>query len=352
MIKRSVKNPLITPADVNPTRPDFKVECVFNVGVTKYKKETILLLRIAESAISTNEDILRVPHLEEKDGKYELTIKEFSKSDERYNFSDSRIVTHAGDTYIQYLTSISHFRIARSTDGINFEIEDKPFIFPETKYEMFGCEDPRITEIEGRFYINYSAVSPMGIATGLAVTDDFKSVERVGIIFEPDNRDVCLFPEKINGEYYALHRPMQKYIGKPEIWIAKSTNLRHWGDHEHLLGASSDEWDSLKLGGGAQMLKTPKGWLQIYHGVDDRERYCLGALLLDIGNPSKILAKSKSPLLEPKEGYEVDGFFGNVVFSCGAIIEDENLKIYYGAADEVTCLAEITMEDLWKHLEI
>jgi predicted GH43/DUF377 family glycosyl hydrolase len=352
MIKRSVKNPLITPADIKPTRPDFKVECVFNAGAVKYKKETILLLRIAESAKSLDENILRIPHLEEKNGNYELAIKEIEKSDKRYDFSDSRIVTYAGDTYMQYLTSISHFRIARSTDGVNFEISDKPFLFPETKYEAFGCEDPRITEIEGRFYINYSAVSPMGIATGLAVTDDFESVERIGIIFEPDNRDVCLFPEKINGEYYALHRPMQKYIGKPEIWIAKSTNLRHWGDHEHLLGASKDEWDCLKLGGGAQMLKTPKGWLQIYHGVDEKERYCLGALLLDLNNPSKILAKSKTPLLEPEEDYEVNGFFGNVVFSCGAIIEDEILKIYYGAADEVTCLAEITMNDLWKHLDL
>ena len=352
MIKRSIKNPLISPADIKPTRPDFKVECVFNAGVVKYKRETILLLRVAESAISSDENILKIPHLEEKNGSYELCIKEIEKSDKRYDFSDSRIVTYVGDTYMQYLTSISHFRVARSVDGVNFKISDKPFLFPETKYEAFGCEDPRITEIEGRFYINYSAVSPMGIATGLAVTDDFESVDRIGIIFEPDNRDVCLFPEKINGEYYALHRPMQKYIGKPEIWIAKSTNLKHWGDHEHLLGTSNDRWDSLKLGGGAQMLKTPKGWLQIYHGVDERERYCLGALLLDINNPSKILAKSKTPLLEPKESYEVDGFFGNVVFSCGALIEDDILKIYYGAADEVTCLAEITMNDLWKHLDL
>lgn len=350
MIERSIKNPLITPKDIKPTRSDFKVECVFNAGAVKYKKETILLLRIAESAKSLDENVLRIPYLEEKNGYYEMAIKEIERSDERYNFSDSRIVTYVEDTYIQYLTSISHFRIARSTDGVNFEISDKPFIFPGTKYEAFGCEDPRITEIEGRFYINYSAVSSLGIATGLAVTDDFETVKKIGIIFEPDNRDVCLFPEKINGEYYALHRPMQKYIGKPEIWIAKSTNLRHWGEHEHLLGASKDEWDTLKLGGGAQILKTPKGWLQIYHGVDERERYCLGALLLDLNNPNKILAKSETPILEPEEDYEVNGFFGNVVFSCGAIIEDEILKIYYGAADEVTCLAEITMNNLWQHL--
>lgn len=352
MIKRSLSNPIIIPADIKPTRPDFKVDCVFNAGVTKFKKETILLLRVAESPISLDVNIIKIPYLKEIDNEQTLVIKEIEKTDKRYDFSDSRTISYIGDTYIQYLTSISHFRIARSTDGINFKISDIPFIKPDTKYEAFGCEDPRITKIDGRYYINYSAVSSLGIATGLAVTDNFEDVEKLGIIFEPDNRDVCLFPEKINGEYYAIHRPMQKYIGKPEIWVAKSSNLKYWGDHKHLLGASKTQWDSLKLGGGAQMLKTEKGWLQIYHGVDKKERYCLGALLLDINNPNKIIAKSKNPLLEPKEKYEIEGFFKNVVFSCGALIEDNNLKIYYGAADEVMCLAEITIDNLWKHLDL
>ncbi len=351
-IKRCPANPLISPKDVKPSHPNFKVECVFNCGVAKYKDETILLLRVAESVKSEDKNIVIVPNLVEKNGKCELVMTEFKKDDKRYDFRDSRTVKLAGDSMIHYLTSISHFRVARSKDGINFVTEEKPFMFPATKYEAFGCEDPRITLIEGRYYINYSAVSPLGIATGMAVTDDFKSVERVGIIFEPDNRDVCLFPEKINGEYYALHRPMQKYIGKPEIWLAKSNNLKYWGGHEHLLGASNDEWDMLKNGGGAQMIKTEKGWLQIYHGVDVKERYCLGALLLDLNDPTKVLAKSKEPLLAPEAKYEVEGFFGNVVFTCGALIENNELKIYYGAADEVTCLATITLEDLWKHLEI
>ena len=351
-MKRCEKNPLIVPGDVKPTRCDFKVDGAFNAGVTRYKDEILLLLRVAESIISENPDIIKVPLITEKNGKWEIIIKEFDRQDETYDFSDSRVIKSKIDNTDIYLTSLSHFRLARSKNGIDFKVDEQPFMFPSSKYETFGIEDSRITLIEKRYYINYTAVSPIGVATALAVTDDFETVERLGIIFGPDNKDMCLFPEKINGNYYALHRPTPNHIGTPDIWLAKSNNLLYWGDHEHFLGASSEDWDSLKLGGGAQIIKTDKGWLQIYHGVDAEERYCLGALLLDFQNPLNIIAKSKKPLLEPEAEYEVKGFFGNVVFACGALIEQGMLKIYYGAADEVMGLAEISLENLWKHLEL
>jgi len=349
---RHIKNPLITPADIVPSKEGFKVECVFNCGVVKFQGETLLLLRVAESIISQDESKVVIPFLEWDGIKLVESKREFDKNDERFEFKDSRVIRSKTDEHELYLTSLSHFRIARSKDGVNFDIDQKIFMYPETQYEAYGCEDPRITQIEGRFYINYSAVSSKGISTGLAVTDNFKSVERLGVIFCPDNRDVCLFPEKIDGKYMALHRPMPKYFGRSEMWMASSPDLIHWGNHEHLLGASSSEWDSLKIGGGAQMLKTEKGWLQIYHGVDVQERYCLGALLLDSDNPTKILAKSKVPLLEPTALYETEGFFGQVVFTCGALIEGDVLKVYYGASDEVVALAEISLEGLYKHLGV
>ncbi len=352
MIKRHEKNPLISPKDLKPTRPDFKIECTFNAGVTEFNGEIILLVRVAESVISSDKNIIKVPLLEERNGKCELVIRDFDRNDPKYNFSDTRCISEKKDPFKVFLTSLSHLRLARSSNGVDFKIDDKPFLYPSTKYEAFGTEDPRITHIDGKYYINYSAVSSLGITTALAVTTDFKSVERLGIIFEPDNRDVCFFPEKVNGKYLALHRPAQRYIGKPEMWLGKSDNLMYWGDHSHFLGSSNDIWDKQKLGGGAPVIKTDKGWLEVYHGVDDNSRYCLGVLLLDINDPMKIIAKSKEPLIQPETKYEIEGFFGNVVFACGALIKNSELWIYYGAADEKMCLGTISLKDLWKHLGV
>ncbi len=351
-MKRCEKNPLISPMDVKPSMPGFKVDCTMNAAATTFNGETLLLLRVAESVISDNPDIIKIPLVEEKNGNWDVVVKEINKKIDDYDFSDPRVIKLLHSDTVVYLTSLSHFRLARSKDGVNFKIDETPFMFPATKYETFGLEDPRITLVEGRYYINYTAVSSIGVTTALAVTDDFCEVERLGIIFGPDNKDMCLFPEKVNGKYLALHRPTPKQIGTPDIWLAKSDNLLYWGDHEHFLSASKDEWDNYKLGGGAQVIKTNKGWLQIYHGVDLAEKYCLGAILMDLNDPIKIIAKSKEALLEPEKDYEVYGFFGNVVFTCGAFVEGEMLKIYYGAADEVMALAEISLSDLWKHLGV
>ncbi|MCO7512771.1 glycoside hydrolase family 130 protein [Serratia fonticola] len=345
-------NPLITPQDITPSRPGFKVECAFNAGVTRLGDETIMLVRIAESVIPKNEGTTVVPWLQETPAGWQVTTREFWHNDLAYDFSDPRLITYKADPAIVYLTSLSHLRVARSGNDVDFVVDTQPLIFPANGYETFGCEDARITEIEGAFYINYSAVSSKGICTALAVTKDFTTVERLGLIFCPDNRDVCLFPEKVGGKYMALHRPAPKHFGKPEIWLASSNDLLHWGQHQHLLGTSQDPWDALKLGGGAPMLKTTKGWLQIYHGVDVDQRYALGAMLLDLDDPTRILAKSPVPLLQPQAPYELYGFFDNVVFTCGALIENDTLRVYYGAADESMCLAEMPLAQLWQHLSV
>ncbi|PHZ85095.1 glycoside hydrolase family 130 protein [Paremcibacter congregatus] len=350
LIKRSEFNPLITPAMVKPSKAGFKVDGTFNAGVIDYNGETVMLLRVAESVITSDNNEIRIPFLTEVAGACEMTIKSFRRDDETYDFSDPRMIALKANPKKGYLTSLSHIRLARSQDGVNFVVEDEAFIFPDNRYELFGCEDPRVTQIEGVYYINYSSVSGLGITTSLARTSNFRDVEKLGLIFAPDNRDVCLFPEKIQGYYWALHRPAPMHLGTPEIWISKSPDLLHWGDHTVLAECSDSEWDKLKIGGGAPMLKTSKGWLQIYHGVDETQRYCMGAFLTDIDDPTKVIARMNGPLVEPWAPYETDGFFGNVVFSCGALIKNEVLHIYYGAADEVMALATISLDALWGHL--
>ncbi len=345
-IFRSEKNPIIKPEDIKPSRADFKVIGVFNCGVAKFKDETLLLVRVAEMPAGNNPEKGKVfvPLLDLTTGK--LAVKEFDKKDPAIDFSDPRIIkTTSG----HYLTSISHFRVARSKNGIDFEIDKKPAMFPENKYERFGIEDPRITKIGGRYYISYSAVSEItGITVCLASTTDFITFTRHGVIFGPDNKNVAIFPEKIGGKYYALNRPESGEFGVRDMWISESENLVNWGNHIWLMGARKDCWDNGRIGCGAVPFKIEEGWMEIYHGSSKDNQYCLGAVLLDADRPTRIIARSKKPIIEPEMDYELNGFFGNVIFTCGVLYEQGNVKIYYGTADTCISYAEIELEDIKK----
>jgi beta-1,2-mannobiose phosphorylase / 1,2-beta-oligomannan phosphorylase len=347
LLRRWPGNPLIVPEDVRPSRPDWQVDCVFNAGVVQRDGETRMLVRVAESVAQAEAGTISVPLLEAEGSAWRCAVKSLRTDDPAYDFSDARMVVLRADPAQVYLTSMSHLRLARSRNGTDYTVDDEPFLFPATRYERFGCEDARITLIEGRYYINYTAVSDCGIATALAVTDDFRSVERLGLIFSPDNRDVCLFPRRIDGHYWCLHRPAPRHFGAPEIWIARSPDLLHWGDHQRLAGAVPGGWEASKIGGGAPMLETDRGWLQVYHGVDVDQRYSLGALLLDLDDPRIVRARLASPLARPTEPYERAGFFPDVLFSCGAVIVRDELRVYYGAADRVMALGTVTLTDLW-----
>ncbi|MHC4441676.1 MAG: glycoside hydrolase family 130 protein [Planctomycetota bacterium] len=342
-ITRFEENPLIKPADIKPYLDGFDVVCTFNAGCTVYQDEILLLLRVAERPIVGPHEIV-APVFQADAPSPGIHLIRVTPNDPEFEEIDSRLFRYQG---ITYLTSISHLRMARSKNGRDFVVDEVPTIFAETAEEEFGIEDPRITKIGEDYYINYTAVSRKGIATALARTNNFETFERMGIIFAPENRDVTVFPEKIGGRYFCYHRPVAKAMERADIWLAYSDDLVHWGNHSYVCGTRPGMWDSLKTGGGAVPIKTKQGWLSIYHGADDDQRYSLGIILADLEDPGKILARSKNPLLEPKTEYEKTGFFGQVIFTCGAIAEsDGRVIIYYGAADEYTCAAETTIDYL------
>lgn len=340
-VRRCRENPIIEPKDVRPSREDFEVVGVFNAGVTRLADEILLLLRVAERPSGKDRDTVSVAIYDTAKGC--LVLKEFSRNDGDNDFSDPRLIVRQGRTY---LTSISHLRLARSKDGVHFKIDSEPAVAPANDYESFGVEDARISFIAGTYYIDYVAVSPNGVTTSLVSTQDFVHFERKGVIFCPENKDVAIFPRKINGKYYALHRPVSPLFANSDIWIAESDNLVCWGNHRYLMGPRAGKWDELKVGAGAVPFETERGWLEIYHAADRTNRYCLGAVLLDAQKPWEIIARSAEPLLEPQASYETEGFFGNVVFTCGLLFEDNILKIYYGVADTAVCYAEIKLEDV------
>lgn len=348
-MRRYQKNPVISPADVKPSLDELKVVCAFNTAATEFEGQILLLLRVAETAAEPDPAYHNFPVVEQKPDGPKVQIKRIKRDAPDLDASDPRMIIYQGRPF---LTTLSHLRIARSSDGRNFSIDPAPAMLPQSSVEAFGLEDPRISHIDGRYYITHTAVSPAGIATALAETADFKTFTRHGLIFAPENRDVVIFPEKIAGLYTAIHRPYPKHIGTPAMWMARSDDLLHWGEHRKLLDVRQGLWDCVRVGAGAVPFRTEKGWLEIYHGADKDNRYCLGAVLLDAEDPARVLARSKDPLLKPETSYELTGLLGNVVFTCGAITSNpDEILVYYGAADSVTALAVTSVDEIIDSVE-
>jgi beta-1,2-mannobiose phosphorylase / 1,2-beta-oligomannan phosphorylase len=347
MLNRSSNNPIVKPSDVKPSFDGYNVVGAFNPAAVLYNNEFILLIRVAENCIPKKGKI-RVPIYKFADGDGFPDILEFDETDPEVKLKDTRGVVYKG---IDYLSSLSHIRIARSKDGVNFKVDEKPFIYPCSEEEKYGIEDARVTFIDGKYYINYTIVSEDSWCTALSVTEDFKTHKRLGIIFPPENKDVTIFPEKINGMYAALHRPNNSGFGKASIWYADSPNLLHWGSHKCIARPRNSSYESMKIGGGSYPIKTSEGWLCIYHSKGDNSKYTLFAMLLDLEKPWKIVKRPGSPLIEPETDYEIDGFFGNVLFTNGIIERDGKLWIYYGASDEFSCLITTTINEVLNTLK-
>jgi beta-1,2-mannobiose phosphorylase / 1,2-beta-oligomannan phosphorylase len=345
-VRRYAGNPILVPSQLAPSRSDFEVVGVFNPGVIQVGDETVLLLRVAEAPLGVPEDSVAAPIYDPL--TQQLVNRTWRKDAPGLNLSDSRLIVVDGDTY---LTSISHFRRARSRDGFHFEVDATPAFSASEPLEAFGVEDPRITRIGDTYWVNYTAVSSAGISTALASSRDLLNFERHGVIFSPPNRDVTIFPEQIHGRYWALHRPMPEDIGRPAIWLASSPDLLAWGGHRLVASARPGMWDDLKIGGGAVPFRVQvdgrAAWLAIYHGVTKSPlTYSLGALLLDGEDPGRVLGRSREPILFPEASYELKGFFANVTFTCGLHAEGDLVRIYYGASDGVTCVADLALAQI------
>jgi predicted GH43/DUF377 family glycosyl hydrolase len=341
---------LLRPEDVSPSRPDFEVVGVFNPGVVRMNGEVVLLVRIAERPCERRPGFIGLPRWTQTG---EATVDWTSESD--LEPLDARVVKRTADGLVR-LTFTSHLRVVRCGDGRSVREIGEPLFLPQGENEEYGVEDPRITEIDGRFYVTYVAVSRHGPATALASTTDFRTFERHGIIFCPENKDVVLFPEKIDGSFAAMHRPVcGTPFTRPEIWIARSPDLIHWGAHAPI-SLSGEEWQSGRVGGGCPPLRVRDGWLAVYHGnrrpmsLGDVGSYFGGAILLDAADPTRVLKRTSQPFLVPEADFETDGFVPNVVFPTGIIREGDSLLVYYGAADACTAVADISQRELLESL--
>lgn len=239
---------------------------------------------------------------------------------------------------------ISRIGYAMSVDGYEFFRLDKPVFTPRGILESKGCEDPRVVCLEGKFYMTYTAYSIKGVRVSLAATRNFLQWERFGVILpNMENKDAVLFPEKVNGRYVMLHRPMEP---PRSIWIAYSDDLLKWSDFKKVMTPIEGRWDGVGIGSASPPVRTEKGWLLIYHGIDEEGVYRLGVALLDLDNPSRVIGRHPDAILEPEEDYELCGEVNEVVFGCGICEVEDRYFIYYGAADRVICGATADKRDL------
>lgn len=255
----------------------------------------------------------------------------------------------------------SHLTVARSKNGIDgWEIDLEPTFAPDpTNYpeEAYGIEDARITYIDemGKWAVTYTAFSESGPLTALAFTEDFRNFDRVGATLPPENKDSALFPVRFNGRWAMLHRPVSCMHGaKTNIWISFSPDMKHWGSHEVLLYAREGGWwDANKIGLSPHPIQTSDGWLIMYYGVrktTSKTSYRLGLALLELENPRKVLHRSVGWIFGPRELYERTGDVNDVVFPCGWVLVDDELRIYYGSADTSVSMASAKMRDVLQYI--
>ncbi|HID61670.1 MAG TPA: glycosidase [Anaerolineae bacterium] len=255
------------------------------------------------------------------------------------------VVHHNGLFHMLYravaMDLISTIGYAVSSDGFDWLRLDRPVLEPASESDTKGVEDPRITRLGDTFYMVYVAYSEQGMRISLAASSNLIAWERLGVILpDEDNKNAVLFPEKIGGRYYLLHRRL------PDIWVACSDDLLHWTDHRVIMRTRPGTWEALKIGAAGPPIKTDQGWLFIYHGFGEDKVYRLGVALLDLNDPTVVLKRQKEPILEPEEAWELHGDVPDVVFSCGQVMTNEVLYVYYGGADRVIGVAMVGMPEV------
>lgn len=279
---------------------------------------------------------------------------------ETYNVFNPAVIYHNGLFHMHYraqgLDWVSRIGYAASKDGIEWNRLRRPVLQPAGTSESRGVEDPRVVEIEGAFYMTYTAYSSEyhgagqpthaggGILPMIARSRNLIDWERLGpMVVGEDNKDHVLFPRKIGGRYTALHRRL------PNVWIAYSDDLLAWPEAAMapIYGPRADNWwDSKSVGNNGTPIETEQGWLVLNHAYSLDRVYRLGVVLLDLEDPTKVIHRPLEPIFQPKEIWELRGDVPNVVFSCANPVLDGKVYVYYGGADHVIGLATCTLSDL------
>ncbi|MEM8781937.1 MAG: glycosylase [Planctomycetota bacterium] len=368
MLTRRFTRRLLSPDELTPSRPDLRVLGVFNPAlVARHDGAPILMARVAEAPTDTRDGHHALPRYT-PDGQL---VVEYLPHDQDV-LGDPRKVIRQADQLMR-LKFVSHVRVWELTADADALADELPSITPQAAGETFGAEDPRVTPIAGgdgqlTYWITYVSVSEHGACTSLATTRDFQTYERFGVCFAPENKDVVLAPERVDGRLVALHRPntFQRFC-KPEMWSATSSDGRDWGEHRPLWSGRY-HWDNDRIGAGPPpIVLDDRRLLCVYHGsaVSTAKgkvgAYRAGLLALDRHEPWRVVAHTPEPVMQAELDWERQGFVPDVVFPTGLIVrrgdgtplgptdiphDDDELLVAYGAADTHVGLTAYRIGDL------
>jgi predicted GH43/DUF377 family glycosyl hydrolase len=272
---------------------------------------------------------------------------------------------HNGDTVllcrVEDRRGISHLTVARSKDGrTGWVVEGKPLIAddPTDAHSCWGVEDPRVTYVEdlGGYVIAYTAYGPSGPCVALAKTEDFQSVESLGIVMPPEDKNASLLPRRVGDHFVLFHRPVSVISRRADVWLSRSSDLRSWTTPEPVMQSRDGPWwDAARIGMGPPPIETPAGWLAVYHGVKvmvSMAIYRVGLALLDLEHPTRVLRRTQSWVLGPAAPYEITGDVPNVIFPTGLVHDPDTdeLRLYYGAGDSCIGMASARLPDVLEHL--
>ncbi|CAM3340295.1 glycoside hydrolase family 130 protein [Rhodothermus bifroesti] len=272
--------------------------------------------------------------------------------------------TRPGEPAWGFEPYVSYIGYAHSSDGVHFTVRPEPFIHPDAPYDRFGVEDPRISRIDDLYLITYTALGAPAFATpgcvriGLASSPDFRTVTKHGIVGpEMTDKDAVIFPKRIRGRIAMLHRiaPSIQLIYFEDLEQLFHPPAALWERHlrtldEHVILRPEFPWEAKKIGAGPTPIETPEGWLLLYHGVDMQYVYRMGMALLDLEDPKRVIARTPEPVLAPELPFEREGDVPNVVFPEGAVVINDMLYVYYGAADRTVGLARASLSDVLTYL--
>lgn len=322
VLQRHPSNPILTAAHI-----PYRADLVFNAGVCRFQGRYVMVFR----------------------NDFGATQQDFDDFYAGRRSEPPRFQTNIG--------------LAFSDDGVHWDAQPRPCFSLEDN-EILRAYDPRLTVVDGRVFMCFAVDTKHGLRGGVAVTDDFETFDILSLSL-PDNRNMVLFPRRIGGRYLRLERPFPVYsrggIDRFDLWLGASPDLKYWGDYDLVLGVEDVPFADDKIGPAAPPVWTPRGWLTTFHAVDRDDqgrgkngwekkwtkRYHAGLMLLDLDDPTQVVGMSKQPILTPSAPYETEGFRNDVIFPGGMILEDSGeVKIYYGGADTVECLATAHVDDL------
>ncbi|MEM9414636.1 MAG: glycosidase [Planctomycetota bacterium] len=336
MPPRLFTHKLLSPNDLEPSDPRMRVVGVFNPGVVDVGGRTAILARVVEQPVEARDGFFPSPRY----GEGGLCIDWLACDDCDTDDPRTLVSKTTGRVRLRFVSHLRLFWAEHSGPGYAASAAEALRIMPAGPHELYGIEDPRITRIDDTYHITYVGVSPFGVCTMLMQTRDFGTFERQGVMLPPDNKDVLLFPERVGGRYAMLHRPMPSMnFAPPRVWFAQSDDRVSWGGHRPVEGVSMGGAFRDRAGGSTPPILTERGWLVLVHGSDKQPGdggagvYSAGAVILDRDEPWHVVARTPEPFMRPEHDFEKRGFVDNVVFPTAAIVRNNRLDVFYGAAD-------------------